>query len=144
MGLGNPAADKVVKDHLKCATHEQLQARITSKQATPFFIDKLTHLAQHLQRSLDKPGILAIQRFILARDQAYFKTAFFSGDRPADLGQVKVPEILRFHNDDGFLFNHISGKTLRDGDEQVFGIRGNPHGVIFPIKAIEQYMDMAP
>jgi len=60
-----------------------------------------------------------VQHFIIARDQAYLKCVLFGGDRPADLGRVKVPEILRFPNDDGFLFNHIWGKTLRDGDENV-------------------------
>ena len=36
LGLGNPAADKSVKDYLRLITAEQLQARITPKQATPF------------------------------------------------------------------------------------------------------------
>ena len=81
-----------------------------------------------------------MQRFIVARDQAYFKCVFFSGDRPADLGRVKVQEILRFPNDDGLLFNHVWGKTLRDGDENVFGIRRNPQVVICPIKGIEDYI----
>ena len=76
----------------------------------------------------------------MARDQAYFKCVFFSG---GDLGRVKVPEILRFPNDDGFLFNHVWGKTLRDGDENVFGIRRNPQLAICPIKGIEQYMAVA-
>ena len=40
LGLGNPAADKSVKDYLRLITAEQLQARITPKQATPFFVDK--------------------------------------------------------------------------------------------------------
>ena len=52
LGLGNPAADKLVKDYLRLVTAEQLQARVTPKQATPFFVDKLTRLAEHLQRSL--------------------------------------------------------------------------------------------
>jgi hypothetical protein len=56
---------------------------------------------------------------------------------------VKVPEILRFPNDDGFLFNHVWGKTLRDGDQNVFGVRRNPHMAICPIKGIEQYMAVA-
>ena len=42
LGLGNPAADKSVKDLLRLATAEKLQARLTPKQATPFFVDKLT------------------------------------------------------------------------------------------------------
>ena len=64
---------------------------------------------------------------------------FFSGDRPGDLGQVKVAEILCFPNDDGFLFNHIWGETLRDGDQNVFGI----FLVICPIRGIELYVDVA-
>ena len=74
-----------------------------------------------MQRRLAQ-SIMLLQSFIIARDQAYFKTVFFSGDRPGDLGQVKVAEILRFPKDDGFLFNHIWGKTLREGDQNVFGI----------------------
>ena len=79
----------------------------------------------------------------MARDQAYFKTVFFSGDRPGDLGQVKTPEILRFPNDDDFLFNHLWGKTLRDGDQNVFGILRNPQTAICPISGIELCMDVA-
>ena len=141
LGLGNPAADKSLKDYLRLVTAEQLQARVTPKQATPFFVDKLTQLSVHLQRALDNAPTPS-QRFIVARDQAYFKTFFFSGDRPGDLGQDKVKEILRFPNDDGFL-NHIWGKTLRDGDKNVFGIRRNPHQAICPIRGIEQYVPVA-
>ena len=86
-GLGNPAADKFVKDYLRLVTAEQLQERVASKQATPFFVDKLTRLAEHLQISLGNSKS-NIKRFIVhvARDQAYFKTVFISGDRPGDLG----------------------------------------------------------
>ena len=72
----------------------------------------------------------------MAFDQAYFKEAFFSGDRPGDLGQVRFP------NDDGFLFSHVWGKTLRDGDQNVFGIHRNPQTAISPIREIELYMDV--
>ncbi|XP_028513090.1 uncharacterized protein LOC114574514 [Exaiptasia diaphana] len=142
LGLGNPASDKLVKDFLRLVTAEQLQARVTPKQATPFFVDKLVKLAGYIQRELERVKD-PVQRFILARDQAYFKTMFFSGDRGGDLGQVKVPEILRFPNDDGFLFNHVWGKTLRDGDQNVFGIRRNPQTVICPISGadIAEIMD---
>ena len=138
LSLGNPAADKSVKDYLRLITAEQLQARITPKQATPFFVDKLTQLSFHLDQKLASEDLSPTQRFIVARDQAYFKCVFFSGDRPGDLGRVKVPEILRFPNDDGFLFNHVWGKTLRDGDENVFAIRRNPQLAICPIEGIEQ------
>ena len=143
LGLGNPAPDKSVKDYLCLITAEQLQTRITPKQATPFFVDKLVQLSLHLDQKLASDNLSPTQRFIVARDQAYFKCVFFSGDRPGDLGRVKVPEILRFPNDDRFLFNRVWGKTLRDGDENVFGIRRNPQMAICPIKGIEQYMAVA-
>ena len=129
-----------MKDYLRLVTAEK--ARITPKQATPFFVDKLTQLCTHLDRKLTTVTD-SIDRFLLARDQAYFKMAFFSGDRPGDLGQIKVPKIPRFPNDDGMLFNHVWGKTLRDGDANVFGIRRNEQKVICPIQAIERYMDIA-
>ena len=67
-------------------------------------------LSLHLQSELEKS---TFQRFIIICDQADFKTAFFSYDRPGDSGKVKVPEILRFPNNDGFLFNPVWGKTTR-------------------------------
>ena len=110
--LGNPAAAKLVKDYLRVVTAEQLQARVTPKQATPFFIDKLTQLSSHLDRKLTNTK-KSLEKFIIACDQAYFKMVFFSGDRPGDLVQVKVPKILRFPNDDGFLFNHVWGEDVK-------------------------------
>lgn len=127
---------------MRVVTAEQLQARITPKKAAPFFVDKLTQLSLHLERKL-KQAEKSLDKFIVARDQVYFKMAFFSGDRPGDLGHITVPEILRFPNDDGFLCNHVWGKTLRDGDSNVFGIRRNPQIVICPIKGLELYMDTA-
>ena len=59
------------------------------------------------------------------------------------MGQVKGSEILRFPNDDGFLFNHVWGKTLRDGDSNVFGIRRNSNSTMCPVKGFEEYMAMS-
>ena len=113
---------------------------MTPRQATPFFVDKLARLAKYLDQCIQSGAFTPLQHFIFARDQAYFKSVFFSGDRPGDMGQVKVPEILRFPNDDGLLFNHVWGKTLRDGDSNVFGIRRNSNSTICPVRAIEEYM----
>ena len=51
-----------------------------------------------------------------------------------------MPEILRFPYDDGFLFNHVWGKTLIDGGNNVFGIKRNPQTAICPVRGIEYYM----
>ena len=52
VGLGNPATDKSVKNYLSVVSEEQLQARVTPKQAVPFVVDKLTILSLRLQREL--------------------------------------------------------------------------------------------
>ena len=62
----------LIKDYLRLVTAEQLQARVTSKQAKPFFVDKLQRLAEHLQRSLGNAKS-NIELFIVARDQAISK-----------------------------------------------------------------------
>ena len=116
----------------------------TKAEDTPFFVDKLTQFCSHLDRKL-RDSDRAIDRFVIARDQACFKLVFFSGDRPGDLGQIKVPEILRVLNVNGFffpLFNHIWGKTLSDGDENVFGVRRNAQAEICPVRGIERYMEV--
>ena len=100
-------------------------------------MDKLTQLSDYIDGHMRSPNIIPTQRFVFARDQAYFKAVFFSGDTPGDMGQLKVPEMLRFPNDDGFLFNHVCGKTLRDGDNNVFGIKRNPQTKICPVQGIE-------
>jgi len=61
---------------------EQLRARVTPKQATPYFVDKLTQLSLFLERRLAQSDTPLQQSFNVARDKAYFKTVFFSGDRP--------------------------------------------------------------
>ena len=51
LGLGNPAADRSVKNYIRVVTAEQLRARVTPRQATPFFVDKLTQLSPFLRKA---------------------------------------------------------------------------------------------
>jgi hypothetical protein len=37
----------------------------------------------------------------------------------------------------------VWGKTLRDGDQNIFGIRRNPQEVICQIRGVKSYMDIA-
>ena len=92
---------------------------------------------------MQSDDISPIDMFVLLRDQAYFKTLFFSGDRPGVLGQVKTPKVLRFPNNDGLLFNRVWGKTLRDGSSNLFALRRNNNPVLCPIKAIDLYVTFA-
>ena len=69
LGLGNPAADKSVKDYLRVVTAEQLEPRITPKQTTAF-VDKVTQFSLFLDRQLGEADT-PLQKFIIARDQAW-------------------------------------------------------------------------
>ncbi|KAK3753063.1 hypothetical protein QZH41_005511, partial [Actinostola sp. cb2023] len=93
--LGNPAADDLVKQYLKQVTAKQLQARVTPKQAISFFANKLLLLSRHLDKKLTPLNLPASERFVISREQAYFRALFYSGDRAGDLGQLKTAEIAR-------------------------------------------------
>ena len=96
MALGNPASGLEVKEYLKAIISEQLQARVIPKQAIPLFIDKLTALAHVLERRMLSTSLTPSELFVVARDQAFFKTMFFSEDRAGDLDRVKTIEPARF------------------------------------------------
>jgi hypothetical protein len=106
-----PAASLEVKQYLKAFTSEQLQAAVTPQQATPLFVHKLLLLSRHIQRKMGVPDVAAVSLFTFARDNAFFQTLFFSGDRANDLSTIKTQEILRFPQDDGHLFNHVWGEN---------------------------------
>ncbi|KAK3747892.1 hypothetical protein QZH41_001356 [Actinostola sp. cb2023] len=139
--VGNPATDISLRRYIKVITAEQLQARTLPKQATPFFVSDLVRLGRGINAKLASGNLSPIEIYCILRDQAYFKILFFSGDRPGDLGQVKSQEILRFPNNDGLLFNHTWGKTLRDGSTNLFGIRRSGDLIICPVYATELYVN---
>ncbi|CAH3114869.1 unnamed protein product [Porites lobata] len=143
LGFGNPAASSPVHGYLKAVSEEQLRPHIVPKQAVPFFLTKLLLLARLWDRKMADPAVSPSALFILARDQAFFKTLFFSADRGSDQGCVKTAQIMRFPKDDGFLFNHVWGKTLQDGAYNVFGIRRHSNPQLCPVKAIETYVAVA-
>ena len=47
---------------------------------------------------------------------------------------------MRFPQNDGLLFNHVWGKSLRDGSANLFGIRPHSDSCLCPVKAIELYI----
>ena len=140
MSLPNPASHMIVKRYLKALTEEQLQARVLPQQAEPFFVHDLMILCSKIEGLLKGPDIDPTHVFIYARDLAYFKLHFFSGDRPSDLSHILTEEIMRFPQDKGLLFNHVFGKTLRSGDSNIFGIQRHPNVTLCHVKGIDDYM----
>ncbi len=85
---GNPAAHHTVNRYKSLVLEEQTIARTFPFQAIPIFLDKLKLLCTHLRSMVQTPLIKPSQRYILARDLAFFSVDFFSGDRASDLGRV--------------------------------------------------------
>jgi len=99
---GFSTKEKLSKFHciwpLKGVTEEQVKARTFPKLAEPIFICDLAALCQIIDSKLCSASTDPIHLYIYARDMAYFKLRFFSGDRPSDLSHIKAAEILHFPN----------------------------------------------
>ena len=67
---------------------------------------------------------------------------YFTGDRPADLLQVKVSDILCFPDNSGFLFNHIWTKSFRSGDANVFAFKRSSNKSVCPVQGLEIYFNI--
>ena len=78
--IGNPAADGMVKRYLKSVNDEQLQEGITSKQATPLFVNIFALLSHFLEERLLSPSLSPSDLLIVARDEVFFETLFFSDE----------------------------------------------------------------
>ena len=78
----------MVKDYLKVITAEQLQAQVTPKQATPFFVDKLTQLSLHLDRKLRELQSLLINS-LLHGIRRILEWHFLVGTVPVIWGKLK-------------------------------------------------------
>ena len=143
LGIGNPGNALEASQYLASIRSEQLQARVTPSQAKPFLLSHLELLCSYLHARLSLPTLDPLQVFILARDQAFFKALFFSGDRASDLANVKTAEILRLPDNSGFLFNHLWTKSLRNGDSNVFAFKTGRNRLVCPVSGIEIYFKIA-
>lgn len=76
--FGNLASNNSIHSYLQFVTKEQTKAHVSPKQAIPLFFDKLSALTRYLVSKAFSPGDLTpIQRYIFARDAAFFCTDFF-------------------------------------------------------------------
>ncbi len=121
--------------------NEQLQARITPNQASPLFSCSTDQVLIILNREAN----VAISQkdwitlFLILRIKSMILMDFYALKRPTELGATRVEGIIRFPDNSGFLFNYQWGKTLRSGDEHVFGIRRLGEKSKCPISALEDY-----
>ena len=142
LGIGNPASHHSVKQYLILIREEQARARITPKQAVPLFFDKLLRLCSFLKESIFAPQILPLQRYIYARDLAFFCLQFFAGDRASDLGRIFTKEVLTLPDDEGFLFKHTFGKTLRGKNSNTFMVKKCSNTTVCPVFNLRLYVQL--
>ena len=142
LGIGNPASHHSVKQYLVLIREEQARAIITPKQAVPLFFDKLLRLCSFLKESIFAPQILPLQRYIYDRDLAFFCLEFFAGDRATDLGRIFTKEVLTLPDDEGFLFKHTFGKTLRGKNSNTFMVKKCSNTTVCPVSNLRLYVQL--
>lgn len=119
---------------------ERALAKVAPKQASLFFFDKLSKLCTYLRGRVFADQVPPTQRYLYARDLAFFCLMFFSGDRASDLGRAFTKEILTLPGDEGFLFNHTFGRTLPGKDTNSFMIKKRHDPTICPVTNIYRYV----
>lgn len=143
LGVGNPAAHHSVKQYLILMREEQAKARVCPKQAIPIFFEKMTKLCLYLRGFVFSKNTSAVQRYLYARDLAFFCLDFYSGDRGSDLGRIFTKEIVCLSDGDGFLFRHTFGKTLRGGGKNnTFMIKKCPDPKTCPVANLKLYVNL--
>ena len=137
LGIGNPASHSSIKRYLTALREEQARARIASKQTTPFFFDKLLQLYTFLRSHIFADDVSPSQRYLYARDLAFFCLQFFSGGRSSDLGCVFTKVVLALSGED-----HSFGKTLRGKDTNSFMVKRCQSPIICPVANLRLYVSL--
>ncbi|XP_052067764.1 uncharacterized protein LOC127707263 [Mytilus californianus] len=140
---GNPACSLEVKNYLKAIQLEQAKSHVQQKQAKPLFLGKLKSVCEYLDARLQNPSLSLAEKYVVLRDQAFFKLQYFSGDRANDLGLVLIQEVKRFQGSSGIIFSHTVGKTLGNGKVNEFSVFRMEDKVICPVFALERYIEGA-
>ena len=91
-------------------------------------------------------SVSPLERYIISRDLALFCLDFYSGDRASrDLGRVYTKEVLLLPEDQGLLFHHTFGKTLRGKDSKnQFAVKRCPQDtMVCPVVNITMHVKIA-
>lgn len=140
---GNSAFSNMVKMYVKSIETEQSKCHSIPVQSRPLFVEKLGLIAMYIARHMDRDDLSPRSRFILARDQAFFKLLFFAGDRAHDLGLMLSQEVKCIPNGKGFLIKHTWGKTCSVRKTNTFTIYKCQNLNICPVHGLHIYFSNA-
>ncbi|XP_056015651.1 uncharacterized protein LOC125660664 [Ostrea edulis] len=139
---GNPAASPIVKGYLKLVQEEQARTHLVPKQARPIFITKVRAIAGFIRNRLSLRSISVKKKYILLRDQAWFKLQFFAGDRAGDLANLVTQKVKWLRDYSDFVFNHTFGKTLGGAKRRsnMFVVKRCAEEDICPVLGLQQFV----
>jgi integrase len=139
--FGNPACCTSVKKYIKAIQLEQSMSHVYVKQAKPLFLRKLRDISSYIASQLEDSTLSLSKRYVLLRDQAFFKIQFFSGDRAHDLGLSLSQEVLVLEDGSGLKFSHTVGKTLGSGKVNEFVVPNIEESLLCPVMAYRSYVN---
>ena len=139
---GNPVNSILVSEYLRMLRETQAKAGVTQKQAATLMRDETHKLIQSMIARLYRPNISFKETFELQRDLALITTAFATGKRGDDLGNLLVTQIISFPNIKGIICGFQFGKCLRDGNVNTFGILPDlTYPIMCPVRRIDKFMN---
>jgi hypothetical protein len=139
---GNPAASHILKKHLQAVTQEQVNAKVSIKQATPLMFSKLGQLCRHLSYRVFAEED-SLTRFLFARDLAYFSILCHSGSRGGDLGLVTADRCFDIPCSEGILISQVEGKVATLDSPKNCIIIPSKDNEICPVKNFRKYIKVA-
>ena len=131
-----------MKGYLKQVQEEQARAHLVPKQAKPIFVTKVRAIAGYIGSRLYLDSTSVKERYVMLRDQAWFKLQFFAGDRAGDLANLVTQEVKWLKDYSGFVFNHTFGKTLRGAKRRsnMFVVKRCAEEDICPVLGLQQFV----
>jgi integrase len=137
----NPISHPKIKDYVKFVRSEQIGKAITPTQAVPLFLSKLKRLTAHIRNLIAEGANLATpEKYILARDVAFFVVDFFTGDRASDLGRLRAEQVFRMKDREGYLLCFTGGKTTAQREARRFVLVPIPEKDVCPVLWITYYI----
>lgn len=96
----------------------------------------------YLRQLLLGNNISPSERYIYARDLAFFSLDFFSGDRASDLGRIKTVDVLKHPDGSSLLFHQRVGKTLRGKTSRAFAVEQTANPAICPVRNLQFFVEL--
>ena len=123
---GNPAAHPSVKKYLASISEEQAKARVSPRQAVPFFFDKFSKLCYYLRKQTFLPSISPLERYIVSRDLAFFCLVSTPVTEHLTSAVFILKRFSCFLENKAYCFTTSSGKRFEERTPMSLPLRNAP------------------